>query len=50
MSTEQVRVLEETPMTERTSTTGEWSVMLTNEKVTVSRFAANLIFMFRQNQ
>ena len=50
MSTEQVRVLEETPMTERTSTTGEWSVMLTNEKVTVSRFSANLIFMFRQNQ
>jgi hypothetical protein len=50
MSTEQVRVLEETPMTERTSTAGEWSVMLTNEKVTVSRFAANLIFMFRQNQ
>ena len=50
MSTEQVRVLEETPMTERTSTTGEWSVMLTNEKVTVSCFSANLIFMFRQNQ
>ena len=50
MSTEQVKNLEETAMTERTSTTGEWSVMLTNEKVTVSRFAANLIFMFRQNQ
>ena len=50
MSTEQVRSLEETPMTERTSTSGEWSVMLTNKKVDVSRFAANLIFMFRQNQ
>ena len=50
MSTEQVRSLEETPMTERTSSSGEWSVMLTNEKVAVSRFAANLIFMFRQNQ
>ena len=50
MSTEQVKNLEETAMTERTSTSGEWSVMLTNGKVTVSRFTANLIFMFRQNQ
>lgn len=50
MSTEQVGSLEKTPMTERTSSSGEWSVMLTTEKVTVSRFSADLVFMFRQNQ
>ena len=48
MSTEQVRSLEVTPMNERTS--GEWSVMMTAEKVAVSRFTADLVFIFRQNQ
>ena len=35
-------------MNERTS--GEWSVMMTAEKVAVSRFTADLVFIFRQNQ
>ena len=48
MSTEQVSTLETAPMNERTS--GEWSVMMTAEKVAVSRFAADLVFIFRQNQ
>ena len=48
MTTEQVSTLETAPMNERTS--GEWSVMVTTEKVAVSRFAAELVFIFRQNQ
>ena len=48
MTTEQVSTLETAPMNERTS--GEWSVMMTAEKVAVSRFAADLVFIFRQNQ
>ena len=48
MSTEKVSTLETAPMNERTS--GEWSVMMTAEKVAVSRFAADLVFIFRQNQ
>ncbi len=48
MNTEQVHSLEVTPMNERTS--GEWSVMMTAEKVAVSRFTADLVFIFRQNQ
>ena len=48
MSTEQVSTLETAPMNERTS--GDWSVMMTAEKVAVSRFAADLVFIFRQNQ
>ena len=48
MSTEQVSTLETAPMNERTS--GEWSVMVTKEKVSVSRFSAELVFIFRQNQ
>lgn len=48
MSTEQVSALETAYMNERTS--GEWSVMMTAEKVAVSRFTADLVFIFRQNQ
>ena len=48
MNTQQVKALEIHPMTERTMK--EWSVMLTDGKVTVSRFTADLIFMFREDR
>ena len=48
MNMQQVKALEPTPMTERLLQ--NWSIMLTNGKVTVSRFAADLVFMFREDQ
>lgn len=48
MTTEQIRALENVPMTDRSSS--EWSVMITAEKVKVSRFTADLVFMFYQDQ
>ena len=48
MDPQQVQSLEPVQMTERIS--GEWSVMVTAEKVSVSRFSANLVFMFFQNR
>ena len=48
MDMEQVRLLENSPMEERKST--EWSIMINSEPVTVSRFSADLVFMFYQNQ
>ena len=47
MNTQQVKALESVPMTERTMQ--DWSVMLTDGKVVVSRFTADLIFMFRDD-
>ena len=48
MDMQQVRLLENSPMEERSST--EWSIMINSEPVTVSRFTADLVFMFYQNQ
>ena len=48
MNTQQVRALETEPMTERTMQ--NWSVMLTDGKVAVSRFTADLVFMFREDR
>ena len=48
MNTQQVKALEPTPMTERLLQ--NWSIMLTNGKVTVSRFAADLVFMFHDDR
>ena len=48
MDMQQVHTLEPEPMTERSST--EWSIMVTTEPVAVSRFTADLVFMFYQNQ
>ena len=45
MNTLQVKALETEPMTERSMQ--DWSVMLTDGKVQVSRFTADLVFMFR---
>ena len=45
MNTQQVSALEAEPMTERSMQ--DWSIMLTDEKVVVSRFTADLVFMFR---
>ena len=47
MTPESVRSVETESMTERGK--GEWSVMMTDEPVPVSRFTADLIFIF-QNQ
>ena len=44
----QVQSLENEPMTGRSM--ADWSIMLTDSKVVVSRFTADLVFMFRQNQ
>ena len=44
----QVRALESTAMTERSMQ--DWSVLFTNEKVAVSRFTADMVFMFRQER
>ena len=43
MNTQQVKALESTPMTERAMS--NWSIMLTDGKVLVSRFTADLVFM-----
>ena len=47
MNPEQVSVIENIPMEQRSST--EWSVMVPVEKVQVSRFYADLVYMFYQN-
>lgn len=47
MNMQQVSALESEKMTERTMQ--NWSVMLTDGKVAVSRFTADLVFMFREN-
>lgn len=48
MTTQQVRAMEDVKMTERSMQS--WSVMLTDEKVSVSRFSAQLVFMFREDR
>ena len=48
MNREQVKALEYEKMTERSMQ--DWSVMLTDEKVAVSRFTADLVFMFREDR
>ena len=48
MSMEQVKALENVGMTERSS--NEWAVMVTTEPVQVSRFQADLVFMFWQDR
>ena len=47
MNPQQVQALEPEQMTLRTM--ADWSVMLTDTKVVVSLFTADLVFMFRQN-
>ena len=47
MNPQQVSVIENIPMEQRSST--EWSVMVPTEKVQVSRFYADLVYMFYQN-
>ena len=49
MNPQQVKALESVQMTER-SDLQNWSIMLTDGKVAVSRFTADLVFMFRDNQ
>ena len=48
MTMQQVKALENENMVERSNQ--EWSIMVTTEKVAVSRFTADLVFMFRQDQ
>jgi len=48
MNPQQVRALEPEPMTERS--TQSWSIMLTDGKVVVSRFTADLVFIFRDDR
>ena len=48
MNTQQVKALEPETMNERIMQ--DWSVMITEAKVAVSRFAADLIFMFRTDR
>ena len=48
MNMEQVKALENVGMTERSS--NDWSVMVTAEQVQVSRFQADLVFMFWQDK
>ena len=47
MTAEQVQQLEQTPMIERTQE--QWAVLYTQNRVEVSRFTADLVFMFREN-
>ena len=47
MNPQQVSLIENVPMDQRSST--EWSVMMTSEPVQVSRFSADLVYMFYQN-
>ena len=48
MNSKQVSALETEPMTERSMQ--NWSIMLTDGRVTVSRFTADLVFMFRDDR
>ena len=48
MNPQQVRALENAQMTERVMQ--DWAVMVTTEKASVSRFTADLVFMFRQDR
>ena len=48
MNQQQVQALESEKMTERTMQ--NWSIMLTDGKVAVSRYTADLVFMFRENR
>ncbi len=48
MNMQQVSALETQPMTERSM--NSWSIMLTNGRVVVSRFTADLVFMFRDDR
>ena len=47
MTPEQVSALEEMPMEQRTS--ADWAVMITVEPAPVSRFSADLVYIFYQN-
>lgn len=47
MNPQQVSVIENIPMEQRSS--AEWSVMVPTEKVQVSRFYADLVYMFYKN-
>lgn len=48
MNPQQVKALESVNMVERVMQ--DWSIMVTTEKVAVSRFTADLVFIFRQEQ
>ena len=48
MDPQQVKALESVNMIERVLQ--DWSIMVTTEKVAVSRFTADLVFIFRQGQ
>ena len=48
MNPQQVKALESENMVERVLQ--DWSIMVTTEKVAVSRFTADLVFIFRQDQ
>ena len=48
MNSQQVKAFETEPMTERSMQ--NWSVMFSDGKVVVSRFTADLIFMFREDR
>jgi len=48
MNPQQVKALESVNMVERVLQ--DWAIMVTTEKVAVSRFTADLVFIFRQEQ
>lgn len=48
MNTQQIKALEPEPITERRMQ--NWSVMITDGKVVVSRFTADLVFMLREDR
>ena len=48
MSMQQVKALESEKMTERSMSS--WSIMFTDEKVAVSMYTADLVFMFREDR
>ena len=48
MNRQQVKALETEPMTERSMQ--DWAIMLTDGMVTVSRFTADLVFIFREDR
>lgn len=48
MNKQQVKALETEPMTERSMQ--NWSIMLTDGRVAVSRYTADLVFMFREDR
>lgn len=49
MNPQQISVIENVPMRTSMNSGSDWSIMVTESPVSVSRFSADLVYIFRQN-